>query len=267
MIRVRRGREPRLLAAVRGTELARVRGLAKAAAPTREDIGDRYNEVRIPLWNRQRHKCCYCEHICQLSYHDVEHYRPKVRADRGPGFPTHGYWWLAWTWANLMFACPACNRSWKNDEFPLAPGSTALIAEQVPPGHETPHLIDPAAENPIPHIQFRPVTKNGKRQWIPFARNGSVRGAATIRVLKLDRPDLLDLYETHANDHVLPVVTAVQTAMAGGVPATVQTAWTDRVLPLLGPTRPYAALSFDIVDREVGRSLRRRWQLHLRRPR
>jgi uncharacterized protein (TIGR02646 family) len=266
MIRLRRGREPRVLPAVRATELARVRALAAAGPPTSKDIGDRYTEVKKPLWERQRHKCCYCEHICQLDYHDLEHYRPKASANRGPGFPTHGYWWLAWTWSNLLFACPACNRSGKNDDFPLAAGNAVLIAEQAPPGRETPLLMDPAAENPIPHIQFRPVTMNGKRRWIPFARNGSVRGATTIRVLNLDRPDLLELYETHANDHVLPAITAVRTAIAGGVQSTVQEVWADRVLPLLTPTRPYVALSFDIVAFEVGLGLRRRWHLHLPRP-
>ncbi len=267
MIRVRRGREPHLLAPIRTTELPRVRSLAAAGSLTSDQIGERYTEAKKPLWDRQHHKCCFCEHICQLSFHDLEHYRPKASANRGPGFPTHGYWWLAWTWVNLLFACPACNRSGKNDEFPLGPGSAALNPEQAPPGQETPALLDPAAEDPVPHIQFRPVTKNGKRQWIPFARNGSVRGATTIRVLKLDRPDLLDLYEMHANDNVLPAITAVQTAIVGGVRAAVQSVWADRVLPLLGRTRPYVALSFDIATYEVDLSLRRRWQLHLPRPR
>jgi uncharacterized protein (TIGR02646 family) len=267
MIRVRRGREPALLAAIRGTELARVRRLVVAGPVTDQDIGDRYTEVKKPLWERQRHKCCYCEHICQLSFHDLEHYRPKASANRGPGFPTHGYWWLAWTWANLLFACPACNRSGKNDDFPLAGGNIALIAEQIPPGMETPILLDPATEDPIPHVQFRPVMKNGKRQWFPVARNGSVRGAVTIRVLKLDRPDLLDLYESHANDHVLPAVAAVRTPIATGVAATVQLVWADRVLPLVARTRPYVALSYDILASEVGLSVRRRWRLQLPRPR
>jgi hypothetical protein len=167
----------------------------------------------------------------------------------------------------MLFACPACNRSGKNDDFPLTPGDTALAAEQAPPGQERPILLDPAGEDPIPHIQFRPVTKNGKQLWVPFARNGSQRGATTIRVLKLDRPDLLDLYETHANDHVLPAVKAVRDAINGGVQVTVRTAWGDRVLPLLVSTRPYVALSHDIVAFEIGLGERRRWRLRLPRPR
>jgi uncharacterized protein (TIGR02646 family) len=267
MIRVRRGRGPRVLVSIRVAELARVRPLALAGSLTGDAIGERYTEVKQDLWERQHHKCCYCEHICQLNFHDLEHYRPKASAKRGPGLPTHGYWWLAWTWANLLFACPGCNRSGKNDDFPLAAGSTALVPEQMPPGREAPHLLDPAAEDPIPHIQFRPVRKNGNRQWIPFARNGSLRGDTTIRVLKLDRPDLLDLYETHANDNVLPALAAVQTTIAGGVPAAVRSVWAERVLPLLEPTRPYVALSFDIIASEIGLGLRRRWHLHLPRPR
>jgi uncharacterized protein (TIGR02646 family) len=267
MIRVRRGREPARLGVIRGTELPRVRALAAAGNPTSEQIGDRYTDVKQPLWQRQRHKCCYCEHVCQLNFHDLEHYRPKASANRGAGFPTHGYWWLAWTWPNLLFACPGCNRSGENDEFPLAAGNMALIPEEAPPRLETPLLLDPAAEDPIPHIQFRPVTKNGKRQWIPFPRNGSARGAATIQVLRLDRPDLLDLYENHANDHVLPAVTIVRNAIATGVKATVQSEWDHHVVPLVRPTRPYVALAYDIVDFEVPLGIRRQWGLRLARPR
>ena len=267
MIRVRRGREPARLVLIRRTELPRVRGLAAAGSLSSAQIGDRYTEVKQPLWRRQRHKCCYCEHICQLNFHDLEHYRPKASARRGAGFPTHGYWWLSWTWENLLFACPGCNRSGKNDAFPLAAGSTALVPEEAPPRLETPLLLDPAAEDPMPHIQFRPVTKNGKRHWVPLARNGSVRGAATIRVLQLDRPDLLDLYESYANEHVLPAINLVRTVIAGGVLAAVQLEWAKQVLPLLHPVRPYVALAYDIVGFELDLRLRRRWRLRLPRPR
>ena len=38
------------------------------------------------LCSAQHCKCCYCErNNFEASYNDVEHYRPKLRADRGPG--------------------------------------------------------------------------------------------------------------------------------------------------------------------------------------
>jgi hypothetical protein len=177
----------------------------------------------------------------------------------------YGYWWLAWTWKNLMFACPGCNRSGKNDEFPLDAGSTALVPELTPPGRESSVLIDPAAEDPVPHIQFRPVLQNGKRKWVPVPRNGSVRGLRTIEVLRLDRPDLLDLYEDHVEQYVTPALTRVRTAITTGIAAQVQAEWQSQIIPLISPLRPYTALSHDVVDLEIGRRDRRRWQLHLRR--
>jgi len=267
MIRLRRGRVPANLAVARAAELPRVRVIAAVTAPSSQQIGNAYQIARDPLWRRQHYKCCYCEHKCQQDFHDVEHYRPKTHADRGAAFPTHGYWWLAWTWTNLLFACPGCNRGEKNDLFPLDAGSTALIAEQIPPGTEIALLIDPAAEDPLPHLQFRPVINNGRRKWIPFPRNGSVRGLHTIAVLELDRPDLLDLYEDHVNQYVLPALGLVRAAMATGVIATVQAEWQSHVLHLLSPSRPHTALSYDVVDQEIGRRDRRIWGLHLPRPR
>lgn len=63
MIEIERGPEPAYLRKVRLTEL--------------------------------RFKCCYCEAKIAHPYNDVEHVRPKARADRRPGsVATHGYWWL-----------------------------------------------------------------------------------------------------------------------------------------------------------------------------
>jgi hypothetical protein len=267
MIRFRRGREPAALATVRQSELARVRLLAAVGSPTSSEIGTRYNVSKPIRWKRQHFKCCYCEHLCQLNFHDAEHYRPKASANRGPGFPSHGYWWLAWSWSKLMFACPGCNRSNKNDAFPLDAGSSALVAEQMPPQREQPLLIDPSAENPMPHIQFLPILKNGKRQSVPFARNGSRRGQTTIAVVGLDRPELLDLYEKHVADQVMPAVNAVRAAINTVVSARVREERQARIVPPVGIRRPYAALSYDVIDSQITRVQRRRWGLRLNRPR
>lgn len=51
-------------------------------------------------------KCAYCETLVEQLH--VEHFRPK----RG------GYYWLAYSWDNLLLACPICNTSKKNG-FPI----------------------------------------------------------------------------------------------------------------------------------------------------
>src|SRR5262249_42286898 len=148
------------------------------------------------LFALQGRKCCFCERpLVEPDYHDVEHYRPKARARRDPGsVQTHGYWWLAWAWDNLLLACNPCNRSHKRDRFPLAPGSVALQQEEQPPGAERPFLIDPSQDDPINEIEFFEEVIGTRRRWVPRGRAGSLLGDWTIRVLGLDRPHLIDAY-------------------------------------------------------------------------
>src|SRR5438094_4472024 len=137
MIRIHRGREPGELPPIRRDELTRVHPLAGAGSLDATNIGSRYDTVKDDLCRAQHCKCCYCErNNLEAAYLDVEHFRPKLRAHRGEGYPSHGYGWLAWAWKNLMFACQACNRSHKRDQFPLDTGSGVLVAEQQLPGAE-----------------------------------------------------------------------------------------------------------------------------------
>lgn len=53
-------------------------------------------------------KCCYCE--SQLTGQEVEHYRPKSQKE---------YWWLVYSWDNLMPICSACNKT-KGSKFPVS---------------------------------------------------------------------------------------------------------------------------------------------------
>lgn len=136
MIPIMRGDEPPELGIVRQTKLEQLRNLGRAIVS--DDI-DGYRVVSCQLWKVQHFKCCYCEHKVTMRYNDVEHYRPKARADRRPGCTRpDGYWWLAYSWQNLLYACATCNRSSKNDSFPLEIGSVSLVAETVPPGRTPP---------------------------------------------------------------------------------------------------------------------------------
>ncbi len=135
----------------------------------------------------QLDKCAFCESaFAHISYGDVEHFRPKaeVRQDAG-GVPLRpGYYWLAYEWSNLFVSCQLCNQRFKRTHFPLSnPGRRARSHRQNL-GREKPLLINPAAVDPALHITFhdeRPV---------PVGR--SRVGDITIRVLGLDRPELLE---------------------------------------------------------------------------
>lgn len=214
MIRVTRGDEPPGLATTRESKLRDLRALNRE--PTSDEVtGYRKDTVEI-LWERQHHKCCWCEgNPVEHGYKDVDHYRPKAEADRSPGcVEVHGYWWLAFNWDNLLFACQVCNRSHKRVRFPLQVGSTALRAEEKAPGREQPLLLDPAhlTIHPATHIEFvlDPASENCKAQ----ARGGSVMGYWSFdQVLKLNRDELLEIRSDHIRQNVLPDLRALAVAL------------------------------------------------------
>lgn len=214
MIRVTRGPEPATLVTVRNQQLAILRGLSRE--PTSKEING-YSIVAEDLWKAQYHKCCYCELRIPKGYNDVEHYRPKAAANRQPGSSdTHGYWWLAFSWENLLFACPACNRSNKNTSFPLDVGGGVLIAENQPPGREHPLLINPGeVVNPVEHIEFvyKVIGRGASRNWWARPRNGSSLGNKTIEVCGLNRSELRELREDHYSLVVIPHVSAIKSAI------------------------------------------------------
>jgi uncharacterized protein (TIGR02646 family) len=127
-------------------------------------------------------KCVWCEsQLGSTGPADIDHYRPKHRAEglrKGDIQPDH-YWWLAYSWDNLVFSCQSCNRA-KRTRFPvvgkrLEPGD--------PVGAEQPLLLNPyGADDPSEHLRFevdgtvRPISE---------------RGDVTIEVLALNRPDLV----------------------------------------------------------------------------
>jgi uncharacterized protein (TIGR02646 family) len=237
MIRVRRGAEPALV---------RLRGLHAAQEKVEWGRLDAYRDVANDLWKSQHQKCCYCEMRLRQVHNDVEHFRPKAEANRGVHCSdTHGYWWLAFTWENLLFSCAACNRPpAKGTQFPLAAGSVALREEEPPPGHEVPLLIDPAAEDGLDHIEFR---QSVGKQWRAFARNGSIKGEETIRVCQLNRDDLITLYTDHVGTLVLPEASDVLVALAGGSRQDVNQAVWRAQKRLLIAGQALSGLSYDAL--------------------
>jgi uncharacterized protein (TIGR02646 family) len=216
-----RGTAPEWLVGTNGTPSAEARGLrdlrAVLAARKLEskDFDEgiyKHADIRDALWAMQHHKCCYCENKYERSYSDVEHFRPKAAAVRGtePGDPADpGYWWLAYRFENLYFACAICNRSHKRAYFPLEAGSSALAAEDAPPGLEKPLLLDPAAPDLADHLKF---VQNLGGAWRIAPRNRSPRGKTTIKVCGLGRPDLDTLRAEYVRDTLQPLVSRFETA-------------------------------------------------------
>ncbi len=167
------------------------------------DFVDVWGKHKRTFSDAQGHgKCGFCEaRVTASSPGDVEHYRPKAelkdavaqgtrtsaprRRDRTRKFAKPmkpGYWWLAYSWGNWLFACTRCNSSWKGNQFPVVSPRTAL-AEGCE-AQEQPLLLNPY-DDKDPEARFR------------YLGDGDVlglddRARASIDICGLDRWDLVD---------------------------------------------------------------------------
>jgi hypothetical protein len=252
MIRIVRGIEPAQLVDIRSTKLAGARE-AQGLGATIDFAG--YGAVKSELAEMQNNKCCYCEDRPQQpKFRDVEHYRPKAL-----------YWWLAWTWENLLYSCTDCNREWKRSQFPLDNEGMRLIAEDIPPGAEHPLILDPSdpAIDPLDEIRFLPE-KAARERWVP--RGVSPRGQRTIDVCGLDRPPLLDFYTAHVVDFVRPRLAPFFSAQKVNDTKSAFRAWNTATRALLAPGQRFRALSHDALNRLVLPTVRDSLNLELPRP-
>jgi uncharacterized protein (TIGR02646 family) len=231
VIKIERIPEPSRLAAQRDRQLA---GLGATCPERTAAHSGAYQSVKRDLVTMQRRKCCYCERRTIPDHNDVEHYRPFLL-----------YWWLAWTWENLLFACASCNRKGgKLDAFPLADGSTALSFPEPPPGGELPLLLDPTVDNPRDHLHF---VEMPNRRWMPVGKTD--RGRRTIEILGLSRDTYLDEFGHHVQHVVMPVVRDLKAAYVDP-PASFATVWSRKCTELLDPERSFLALSEDVLRHE-----------------
>ncbi len=232
-----------LMAEIEGPELVRISALHEQRTLLSKDFGDKYQAARPDLARMQHGKCAYCEKRVEVSFNDVEHFRPKAAAVRADESTDSGYWWLAWHLPNLSFACVQCNRQCKREAFPLLLGSAILPRGHYPPGDEKPALLDPVHDDPVAHIVFRPT--HGERKWLPFPRAGSFRGAKTIEILRLNRASLAELYERHVREVVRPRIQALKQHTE---PRHFHEAWSSCLRSLLRASSAFAALSHDVLD-------------------
>lgn len=147
--------------------------------------------VKQTLVDMHHGKCCYCESkVRHTGPGTIDHYRPKAASQQQKGTPfiRPGYYWLAYHWKNLLFACVACNQTHKQNLFPLLDNSQRAFSHLHQMGQEEPLLLDPSNPNddPVHFLSFRDE--------YAFAIGGNLRGQTTIEILALnDRPDLVEM--------------------------------------------------------------------------
>jgi uncharacterized protein (TIGR02646 family) len=144
--------------------------------------------VKEPLRAAQHDKCAFCESkFRHTGYGDVEHFRPKAGYRQAETDPLQrpGYYWLAYTWGNLLVSCQLCNQRFKRNLFPLRDPSARALSHTHSTEDERPLLIDPAADNPGKDLAFR--------QEYAYPVRASRKGRTTIAVFGLNREELVEV--------------------------------------------------------------------------
>ena len=137
----------------------------------------------MALMTMHHHKCCYCEtSLFTSAYLHVEHFRPKsaVRQSRDHEQEYPGYFWMKYSWQNLLLACFDCNSGHKGTLFPLEDPARRARSHKDDLSAEHPVFIGPSLEDPREHISF----VNG------YPKGLSERGCQTIKLLGLRRTKL-----------------------------------------------------------------------------
>lgn len=179
-------------------------------------------------------KCAFCESkVTHISAGDVEHYRPKAEVRQSATDPIErGYWWLAYTWSNLLFACEVCNRRHKARLFPLADPARRARTPDDDLAAEAPLFVDPSLDDPGEHITFHGAD--------PCAR--SERGSATIDALGLDREPLRERRMTRL-EHLRFLRDVVALAVDNDALGAVAERAHRHLRQAVAPTSEYAAMA------------------------
>lgn len=225
-------------------------GLARAfAALNSKGVGSKelkdaltgYDGGKEILFKKQHRKCAFCERKPGLKGNPVDHFRPKTAVTRHvpgatAGPQATGYWWLTWTWTNQLFACTSCNSGYKQTWFPLAAGSALLAGPQAPYQRkflrrehedvsvEAALLVDPVADDPLDHIEWRLVNPaQPRRLWKWYPHPLTPKGDATIKVLGLTAL-AAEIYD-HVRDNLLARTDAICECIDRGDHAAAKSHW------------------------------------------
>ena len=215
-----------------------------------------YQDARNRLFRGQHRKCCYCEGKPGLTGQPVEHVRPKSEAVRAGITDRRRYWWLAWHWQNLLFACHRCNTA-KSAKYPLQGDPLALPGTSTTPyplpascldlSSESPLLIDPSRSDPLDHLCWRPVDQSdvpSRWRWKVSCRSSV--GQATIQNIKLSELD--DDVTDHLRRSVVPNVQKTAEALTDGDTDEARGHWNEvQELHLQPLDRPFRGATWSVL--------------------
>ncbi len=262
MIRIDRGDEPPALVDERRelmkASLKEYRRAGASSETLKKKLDQGYGVVRSDLWERQSHKCAYCERLVGVDGTPIDHFRPKKMALRADGKrDVDRYWWLAWTWSNLFLVCATCNSpKRKGNHFPLRAGSAVMptpprdarvvAVEWFDTSCERALLLDPSDQSidPLDHMRWLPIDRGEVRSmWRWWLKPQTPEGHRTVEVLGLRTmdADINNLYRDVFRQFKLAVEDQVAQQY-------VARKWDRLCRELLSPSRPFLAATWSMLD-------------------
>jgi len=147
------------------------------------------DKIKVALDLIYNRKCAYCEKSLKDADRHVEHYRPKVP-----------YFWLVFSWDNLLIACKKCNEL-KNNQF-----TEYLEGEQLQYNHET--LTTAQSQIKTYDLIEKPLIINPEQETEASLKTHFIfdlktaeieplsnRMEKTVKVCQLNRKELVELRE------------------------------------------------------------------------
>lgn len=203
---------------------------------------DRYKteDIKNTLNLTYHGKCAYCESNEELLH--VEHYRPKKI-----------YYWLAYSWDNLLLACFFCNIG-KSKSFSIEssvrasfkPSAKKILSinslSYVYDKFENPKIINVEKFDPYPYLEF---FHNGK------IRANHPRVRHTINTCDLNRIKLRDKRRTIIDDFKKEVAIAFREKNENRRDAKLEQVVDAFVIKLQEPERNFLALRKYLIDKKV----------------
>ena len=147
-------------------------------------------DIKTMIKSLYKNKCAYCEQRVEQSH--IEHYRPKKT-----------YYWLAFSWDNLLCACHTCNQ-FKDTNFRINGAQATLMVglnsikniNTLSSSYdlsELPDMVNPEVTDPSGYLVF---DKNGG------ISSPNARFDYTIDKCKIDRTFLRDYRKKVFDDFI-----------------------------------------------------------------
>lgn len=203
---------------------------------------DRYKteDIKDALKLIYHGKCAYCESNEELLH--IEHYRPKKI-----------YYWLAYSWDNLLVSCYFCNIG-KSKKFSIDNNNRASFKasakkiwsinnlSSIYNEFENPKIINVENFDPYPYLEFY---DNGK------IRSNHPKVRHTINVCNLNRLKLIDKRRTIIDDVKKEIEIAFRETNKEKLSAKLEQVIDAFAVKLRDPERNFLALRHYLMDKKI----------------